>query len=133
MRYSNTSQYNLSTCDSKLRLVFREVLRQGYDHSIICGERSKELQDKAYEGGFSQVKWPDSKHNLTEKEKEANIKSQAVDVMPYFKEEPHIRWDDEVATARFAGYVLGVASSMGIYLEWGGDWKFKDMPHYQLK
>ena len=42
----------------------------------------------------------------------------------------------------FAGYVLGIAESMGIDLIWGNDWNgdfntkdtnFKDYPHFEIK
>ena len=41
----------------------------------------------------------------------------------------------------FAGFVLGIAKSIGITLRWGGDWdrdwtvmdnKFDDFPHFEL-
>ena len=33
-----------------------------------------------------------------------------------------------------ASHIKSVAQTLGIEIEWGGDWKsFKDYPHYQLK
>lgn len=125
--YSDSSRRRLASCDERLQLVFNKVI-QYYDCSIICGHRGKAAQLKAYESGQSEVNWPDSKHNL--------IPSRAVDAMPY-----PIDWFDYQRSAHFAGFVLGIAQSMGIRLRWGGDWdkdgdlkdhKFMDYPHFEL-
>ena len=42
----------------------------------------------------------------------------------------------------FAGFVMGIATGMGIDIRWGGDWnqndqvkdnKFDDLPHFEVK
>ena len=123
-KYSNVSKQRLASCHPDLQLVFNEVIRHR-DCSILCGHRGEHEQNAAFAGGFSGLRYPQSKHN--------KLPSLAVDVMPYFQVRPHIRWDDNIATTHFAGFVLGVASQMGISLEWGGNWKGGwDKPHYQL-
>ena len=52
----------------------------------------------------------------------------AVDVVPY-----PTMWEDVDMLKKLGGYVKSVARDMGIDIEWGGDWKWKDRPHYQLK
>jgi len=42
-----------------------------------------------------------------------------------------IRWDWPLYSA-LAVVVKDAAKQLNIPLEWGGDWKFKDGPHYQL-
>lgn len=118
--YSHVSKKNLDSCHPYLRLVFTEVLRD-VDHSIICGHRGEAEQNQAYMDGNSQLEWPESKHN--------KFKSLAVDAAPY-----PIDWDDKERFCYFGGFVLGVASRLGIELVWGGAWKtFKDYPHFELK
>ena len=61
----------------------------------------------------------------------------AVDVTPY-----PVDWADRERQTLFAGFVLGIARSMGIKLRWGGDWdmdfqvmdnRFDDFPHFELR
>lgn len=127
--FSTQSQARLSTCDFRLQRIFNEVIKH-IDCTIIEGHRNKERQDAAYNAGKSKVKWPNSKHNKSP--------SLAVDVMPWYKDKPHIRWDiSDKQTAielhRFAGFVQGVAAGMGIPIKWGGSFNnFFDGPHYEL-
>lgn len=123
--FSNRSIARLSTCDYRLQRVFNEVIRHR-DCTILEGYRGKEKQDEAYNSGRSKVKFPNSNHNKNP--------SKAVDVMPWFKNKPHVRWDmDKGELREFAGFVLGVAAGMGITLRWGGHFRgFFDGPHYEL-
>ena len=125
--YSKSSEERLSTCHFDLRRVFREALKV-MDHTIICGHRGKEEQDRAFREGKSKVRWPDGMHNRTP--------SLAVDVMPY-----PVDWNDVERTFYFAGIVKGIAHCLGIPIRWGGDWngdnrfrdeRFRDLPHYEL-
>ena len=122
-KYSVQSTNILRRAHPDLIRLFNEVILYT-DCKIICSYRDKEDQDLAYKNGRSQLKWPDSKHNKTP--------SLAVDVLPYFSVEPHIRWDDINAFHKLAGYVLGIAGVRGIKITWGGCWEFSDLPHYQL-
>jgi len=126
-KFGSKSKKNLATCDQKLQDIFNEVIKV-VDCSVLEGHRSGERQNKLYEEGKTKVRYPDGRHNASP--------SNAVDVAPY-----PIDWDDRERFHLFAGYVLGVASGMGITLRWGGDWnmnfevddnKFDDFPHFEL-
>lgn len=125
--FSQTSKDRLRTCDEKLQVLFNEVVKT-WDCSILCGRRSKEDQNKAYEEGKSKLRYPESKHNL--------LPSKAVDVAPY-----PIDWNDLGSFYMFAGYVKRVAENLGIRVRYGGDWDgdkktadqtFNDLPHFEL-
>ena len=127
-RFGKTSKRRLSTCEKDLQLLFGEVVK-GFDCSIVCGHRGEEAQNEAFEKGNSQAKYPNGRHNANP--------SRAVDVAPY-----PIDWNDRERFTYFAGYVMGIASQMGIGLRWGGDWdgdtelkdnKFDDLVHFELK
>ncbi len=126
--FGKTSKKRLSTCDSKLQKVFNEVIKH-VDCSILEGHREKDRQNKLYEEGKTKVKYPNGRHNRQP--------SSAVDVTPY-----PVDWKDRERQTLFAGFVIGVASQMGINLRWGGDWdqdfqvvdnRFDDFPHFELK
>ena len=127
-KFGKTSKRRLATCDDGLQNLFYEVV-QHFDCSVIIGHRGEKAQNKAYDEGKSQVRYPKGKHNSNP--------STAVDVAPY-----PIDWEDRERFIYFAGFVKGIASEMGISLRWGGDWnndtqlsdnKFDDLVHFELR
>ena len=123
--FSKNSQSKLNTCCAELIRLFDEVIKHR-DCTIICGRRGKAQQNVAYETGKSDKKYPNSYHN--------KIPSYAIDVAPYFQEEPHIRWDDLDSFREFGGFVMGVAAVLEIPIEWGGYWNSpRDFVHWQVK
>lgn len=131
--FGKRSSINLAQAHSDLQIVFKEVIKH-YDCAVICGHRNEEDQNKAYNDGLSKLRYPQSKHNKTP--------SLAVDVVPWFKNRPHIRWNDKNKFYEFGGFVQGVAASWGINIRWGGNWdmddelkdqSFFDLPHFELK
>ena len=131
-KYSTRSKQRLSTCDERLQKVFNEVIKH-VDCSILEGPRSKERQNKRYDEKRTKVKYPNGRHNSNP--------SKAVDVTPY-----PVKWEDRERQTFFAGFVLGIARSMGINLRWGGNWdmykengkwevadnRFDDFPHFEI-
>lgn len=126
-RWSIASHDRLTTCHEDLQKVFNTVI-ETFDCAVLEGHRTEEAQEEAYRTGHSKLRWPFSKHNV--------LPSLAVDVAPY-----PINWNDTIRFYFFAGYVLGVASKLGINLRWGGDWDrdtdvqdqtFFDLVHFEL-
>ena len=107
-RFGKSSKRRLGTCEQKLQDVFNEVIKY-VDCSVLEGHRSGERQDKLFDEGKTKVRYPNGRHNASP--------SRAVDVTPY-----PVDWEDRERQTLFAGFVLGIARSMGIKLRWGGDW-----------
>jgi len=119
-KFSEKSRLKLSTCDPELRKLFNEVIKH-VDCTIIEGHRNKDRQNKLFQEGHTQVKYPNSNHN--------SMPSRAVDVVPY-----PIDWDNINRFHHFAGIVKGIASQMGLKIKWGGEFKgFFDGPHYEVR
>ena len=125
--FGKSSQDKLATCDPRLQKVFNEVIKY-FDCTVIEGHRGEEAQNKAFAEGKSKLKYPQGKHNKTP--------SLAADVLPY-----PIDWNDTNRMRYFAGFVEGIAATMGIKLRWGGDWNqntelkdnsFNDLPHFEI-
>lgn len=125
--FGKASQEKLATCDQRLQKVFNEVIKH-FDCTVIEGHRGEAAQNKAFAEGKSKLKYPQGKHNKTP--------SLAADVLPY-----PIDWNDTNRMRYFAGFVVGIAATMGVKLRWGGDWNqntelkdnsFNDLPHFEL-
>lgn len=126
--FSETSRNRLLTAHADLQAVFNRVILYR-DCMILCGHRGQAEQDEALRNGKSKLGWPKSAHNA--------LPSRAVDAAPY-----PLDWNDLDRFRVFAGFVLGVAATMGITLRWGGDWDgdgtnrdqtFHDLPHFELR
>lgn len=118
--YGTRSLRCVAECHPKLQLVLNETIKH-YDSSCIWGYRDRKTQDAAYADGYSQLRWPRSKHNRKP--------SRAFDLIPYpngFK----------ATTLQFyiqATHVLRAASKVGVSIKWGGHWRsLKDLAHFEL-
>lgn len=126
-RFGRKSQSRLDTVDKRLQRVFIEVIKY-VDCAILEGYRDEERQNKLFKEGKTKLKYPKGRHNA--------VPSRAIDVVPY-----PVNWEDRERMTLFAGFVMGIAQSMGIKLRWGGDWdmdfevmdnRFDDFPHFEL-
>ena len=125
--FGSKSKERLASCDPRIQQILNEVIKH-VDCSVISGYRGESEQSQLYLDGKSKLRYPKSSHN--------QYPSLAVDVVPY-----PVDWNDTRRFDRFAGFVQGVAQSMGVTLKWGGDWdqdwdlkdnRFNDLPHFQI-
>ena len=128
-QFSEASRAKLATCDPRLQVLFEKVIEL-VDITIVCGMRDKAAQDAALAGGFSTVRYPDSRHN--------KLPSKAADWAPY-----PIDWNDRDRFLYVAGIIYGVAREHGIdNIRNGADWRrdgraqgqsFDDLGHTEIR
>jgi len=123
--FSKRSRENLSTCHQDLQAVAMYAIKY-VDFTVIEGHRGKEAQNRAFDEGYSKVKFPHGKHNKKP--------SDAFDFIPH----PFKGWDDHEGFAKIGNMMLGVGAILKEYglieseFEYGGNWTtFKDYPHIQ--
>ena len=125
--FGTRSKNRLKGVASSLVVVMEDAI-EVIDFAIICGHRTEQQQNNAYEMGLSKVQWPNSKHNP--------YPSLAVDFAPW-----PINWNDHLAFARVWGVIEACAYRRGVKLRWGGDWdrdgssrdqSFMDIGHVEL-
>jgi len=128
-KFGKRSKERLRGVDAKLQNVLNEVVKY-FDITIIEGLRSQERQNELVAQGKSKTKF--GKH----------VDGKAVDIAPY-----PIDWKARDDFHLLGGFILGVASQMGIKIRWGGDWNasslfqgkrttkdnnFDDLVHFEI-
>jgi len=117
--FSPKSLNKLSTLHPDLQRVLQKVILH-VDFTILEGHRNEADQNAAVARGASKARWPLSKHN--------SLPSKAVDVAPW-----PVDWQDTPRFNYLAGFILGVASELGVRLWWGGTFTgLVDRPHFEL-
>lgn len=87
--------------------------------AVLDSQRGQQAQEKAFSLGHSKAHFGQSAHNWSP--------SVAVDVVPY-----PIDWTNIDRFKALGAFVTAKARSLGIDVTWGGTWKFRDLPHYEL-
>jgi len=100
-----------------VRVVKRAIEITPVDFTVTEGLRTVERQRALVAAGASQTM------------KSRHITGHAVDLAALVLGE--VRWDWPLY-AKLAGAMKAAAKELAIPLEWGGDWKMKDGPHFQL-
>jgi peptidoglycan L-alanyl-D-glutamate endopeptidase CwlK len=146
--YSETSKKKLATCHDDLQLIFNCAIKDK-DITILSAHRSEEEQFALFTKGRKLVNgiWViDNKDEIVtykdgkEKKSDHNFfPSRAIDAAKYFKDKPHIRWKDKHSFFELWNILNGHANflfnsgKITHRLLWGGNWKWKDRPHFQLR
>ena len=122
-KFGKRSLANLKGVNTKLVNVLNQTIKH-FDFSVIEGLRSLETQKEYIDKGVS--KTMDSKH----------LVGRAVDIAPY-----PVDYDNIKRFIYLGGFILGVASQLGVKLRWGMDWdmdtyvkdtKFIDAGHFEM-
>lgn len=137
--FSKRSKENLREAHPYLRKIAHSVIPH-YDFAVIEGARGKKEQNRRFEEGSTQVRFPNSKHNVGEGA--GREVSHAIDVAPY-----PIDWKDSRRFVYLAGMFhlafsrLKKDEGWDYDLRWGGNWdadihlddnKFDDLGHFEL-
>ena len=126
-KFSKRSLNNLKNVDKRLIHICNELINH-IDFTVIEGHRSLERQLELYEQGYSQI------DGITKKGKHNYLPSLAIDIIPYKK--GHNPFDGskecEQMFNTLAKEFKKVANELGYKITWGGDWRMRDLPHFQL-
>jgi hypothetical protein len=92
---------------------------------LTCTHRPEKEQNSAFMTGHSKLRWPNSKHNKLPSEAfDVADKNCTWEVQRFVRIADHIKkvWKEEVAE-----------KYPDLDLVWGGDWKMRDYPHFQIQ
>ena len=115
-----------------------------FDFRITDGARTQEEQFALYQIGRSKpgriVTNCDGKKFKSNHQIKSDGYGYAVDIFPcgviengVYKKFTSEEGYDEKKLRLIANHILAVAKSKNVNIEWGGNWKMKDTPHFELK
>lgn len=111
-----------------VKVVNKAMSLQIMDFTIYCGVRTKDEQKKLYAQGRTSpgeiVTWTLNSNHFVQNDGYGH----AMDIAPYV-----IDWGNSLRFARLAGIIQTCAAIEGVDIEWGGTWKNRDLPHFQLR
>lgn len=126
--FGKRSKSNLEKADIQLVQICYEVIKH-IDFTVIESHRSIERQKKLFDEGKSQI------DGITQKGKHNHLPSKAIDIIPYKK--GHNPFDgsekSELMFYRLYREFYRASKKLGIEINWGGFWSFKDYPHIELE
>nr|DAX42420.1 MAG TPA: Lysozyme [Caudoviricetes sp.] len=143
--FTQSSLDKMKKVHPKLVEVIKAAIENSpYDFRITDGARTTEEQFALYQIGRSKpgriVTNCDGKKAKSNHQIKADGYGHAVDIFPcgviengvyrkFTSEEGY----DEKKLKLIANHILAVAKSKNVNIEWGGNWKMHDTPHFELK
>ena len=109
----------LASCDLKLQMLLIKARKQT-PFMVVCGHRKEEKQNEAFRNGYTQVQWPNSKHNQEP--------SLAVDLCPL-----PVNWQNTRHFFELAAYIWAECLRQDTPVIWGGSYSFGDYGHFELR
>jgi peptidoglycan L-alanyl-D-glutamate endopeptidase CwlK len=136
MKFSERSKKNLIGIHPDLVKVMEKAIGDSpVDFTIIEGLRTVERQKELYAQGRTKpgmiVTYADGVTNKSNHQAREDGYGYAVDLYPYV--DGQLKMGDIEHMRSIALHIRRVGASLGIQIEWGGDWKMRDYAHYELK
>ena len=134
-KFGKQSLDRLATCDERIQKVMNEAIKH-YDFTVLYGYRTPAEQFELFKQGRTLVgkEWKVTGKTVTQldgKTKMSNHNSnpsKAIDIAPY-----PIDWNNINRFLDMAKVVKEAAKTVGVEITYGGDWKMKDYPHFEVK
>ncbi|MDR1160783.1 MAG: M15 family metallopeptidase [Tannerellaceae bacterium] len=134
-KFSKRSLDNLKGIHPSLVQVMTEAIKNTpVDFTITSGVRTDEEQQKLYAQGRTVpgdiVTYADGIINKSNHQPKPDGYGYAVDAYPYIN--GTVQVNNVSAMKTIAAHIRKTAERLGITVEWGGNWKMRDYPHYEL-
>lgn len=120
-----------------VRVIEKASERPPYDFTVTEGVRTVERQQELYAQGRTKqgsiVTNVDGVNKKSNHQPKADGYGYAVDLYPHSGVKGRLEVNDVPALTKVANHILAVAKSLGVNIEWGGNWRMRDYPHFELK
>lgn len=135
-KFSNRSLENLKGVHPDMvRLMHAAIENCPVDFTITEGVRTAQRQQELYAQGRStigpKVTNIDGINGRSNHQVKDDGYGYAVDLYPYI--DGSVRVDDTESLGIIANHIRAVGSMLNIRFQWGGDWKMRDFPHFELE
>lgn len=127
-----------------IKIMKAAITNSPYDFRITAGARTAEEQNALYQMGRTRkgaiVTRADGYINKSNHQIKSDGYGHAVDIFicgKYDENGNYIKFTsaegyDNKKMKIVADHIKSVAKNLGLHIEWGGDWKFYDSPHFQV-
>lgn len=138
-KFGERSLKNLEGVHPTLVKVLTEAIKVSrVDFTIVEGLRTTKRQQELYAQGRTKpgpkVTNADGVRNKSNHQAKTDGYGHAVDLYPFFLGQVQVNHKNTLDKLRsIAEVIMGVASKLGVKVEWGGNWKMGDYPHFELK
>ncbi|MCD8186635.1 MAG: M15 family metallopeptidase [Rikenellaceae bacterium] len=134
--FSSRSLENLRGVHSELvRLMHLSIRDTHVDFTITEGVRTTSRQQSLYARGRTApgpiITSCDGIRKKSNHQPHGDGYGYAVDLYPFI--DGKVQVEDAANLCRIAAHIKRTAQEQGIDVEWGGDWKMRDYPHFELK
>ena len=117
-----------------VKVIKEAIATSPYDFMITQGVRTAKYQNELYQQGRTKrglkVTNADGYTKKSNHQMKIDGFGYAIDFV--IVNGKALDWDTESKYKAVARHILVTGHKLGISLEWGGDWKFKDYPHVQI-
>ena len=114
------------------KVVEKAIELSSQDFTVISGVRTTKEQQDLYAQGRTKagnvVTNADGVRSKSNHQVKYDGYGHAVDIVPY-----PVDWDDLSKFKAIATAMKLAACELKVNIDWGGDWKMKDFPHFELK
>ena len=127
-----------------VKIMKAAIENSPYDFRITAGARTAEEQNKLYQQGRTTkgtiITKADGYKNKSNHQIKSDGYGHAVDIFICGKYDENGNYQkfnteqgyDDKKIREVANHIKTVAKNLGLSIEWGGDWKFYDSPHFQV-
>ena len=117
-----------------VRVIKEAIATSPFDFMITQGLRTAKYQNELYQQGRTRkgIKVTNADGYIKKSNHQMKIDGYGYAIDFAVLDKAKIEWDTESKYEAVAKHLLEVGHKLGIDLEWGGNWRFKDYPHIQI-
>ncbi|HFK5582105.1 TPA: M15 family metallopeptidase [Elizabethkingia anophelis] len=121
-----------------VKVMKAAIVNSPVDFTITEGVRTLKRQQELFAQGRTKpgikVTNADGIKNRSNHQAKADGFGHAVDLYPFFLGQVQVNHKDTIKNLKLiSDHIKKIAKELGINITWGGDWKFVDPPHFELK
>ena len=117
-----------------VKVIKEAITTSPFDFLITQGLRTAKYQNELYQQGRTKrgLKVTNADGYIKKSNHQMKVDGYGYAIDFVIIDGKVLDWDTESKYKAVAKHILDTGHKLGIALEWGGDWRFKDYPHIQI-